>query len=338
MKGIVMVGFWMVFQTLGALLFAGCLCVAHAQSSGIARLLSGHKESITSVSLSPDGKWIASGADGQDKTLRIWDSRRGHSARTVRGLSWQVAFSPSGQRLASGGFTTLTMTSTSTWKLLWTKDIREICSLRCLAFSPDEKWIAVGGLDEKISILDVTSGKQVRTIVLKRGFCWDLAFSPDGCFLAAGGHPDIEIFEASSGKYLRSLQPYTKAEARGANIDTLAMAFLPDGRRLVTAGLDGRLRFWDVASGQLARTSDAIRCAVPALAISHDGQTIALPVCTDIALIEVSSGQITATINATVGNIRALAFSPDDRQLAVGGMATTVALYPVPAKSQKEPQ
>jgi len=328
----------MVFQPLGVLLFAGCLCIAHAQSFRTARILRGHTESLTSVSLSPDGKWIASGANGQDKTLRIWDSRRGHLAKTVRCLSWHVAFSPSGKWLASGGLTKLTLTSVNAWKMLWTADISEICSLRSLAFSPDEKWIAVGGLDEKVSILDVTSGKPVRTIVLKRGFCWDLAFSPDGCYLAAGGHPDIEIFEVSSGKYLRSLQPYTKAEARGANIDTLAMAFLPEGRSLVTAGLDGRLRFWDVTSGQLIRANDPIRCGVSAMAISHDGQMIALPICTDIALIEVSSGQTTATLNGTVGNIRALAFSPDDRQLAVGGMANTVALYPVLAKNRKEPQ
>lgn len=64
--------------------------------------LAGHKDWVTSVALSPDGKWLASG--GQDQTLRLWETATGkevfrHEGRQGRILS--LAFSRDGARLAS---------------------------------------------------------------------------------------------------------------------------------------------------------------------------------------------------------------------------------------------
>ncbi len=65
--------------------------------------LSGHGDSIWSMSYSPDGKRIVSG--GGDKTIKIWDTATGAEVMTLRGHDdWvsSVAFSPDGKRIASG--------------------------------------------------------------------------------------------------------------------------------------------------------------------------------------------------------------------------------------------
>ena len=65
----------------------------------------GHELSVFSLSLSPDGAYIASAS--ADKSVRIWDSRSGAELAVLTGHSAEVttvAYAPDGQRLVSGSF------------------------------------------------------------------------------------------------------------------------------------------------------------------------------------------------------------------------------------------
>jgi RNA polymerase sigma factor (sigma-70 family) len=56
---------------------------------------------------------------------------------------------------------------------------------------------------------------------------------------------------------------------------TFAVAFSPDGRTLTTAGRDGPVRLWDVATGRALRSMGRHRSWVEALAVSPDGSRVA---------------------------------------------------------------
>ena len=63
----------------------------------------GHSDSVTSVSFSPDGQWIASGSE--DKTVKVWSVESGECVTTLQGHLadvTSVSFSPDGQWIASG--------------------------------------------------------------------------------------------------------------------------------------------------------------------------------------------------------------------------------------------
>ena len=67
------------------------------------RKLTGHKDFVWSVAVSPDGKWAASGS--WDKTAKIWDLETGECRATLEGrtgIVMSVAITPDGKQVLSG--------------------------------------------------------------------------------------------------------------------------------------------------------------------------------------------------------------------------------------------
>src|SRR5690606_36726417 len=68
------------------------------------RSLRGHTAPIYALSLSPDGRWVATGSE--DQTIRSWDLNDG-TLQTVlsghRGAVRRLSFSADSERLISGG-------------------------------------------------------------------------------------------------------------------------------------------------------------------------------------------------------------------------------------------
>jgi eukaryotic-like serine/threonine-protein kinase len=68
------------------------------------RSLPGHAGAVWAVTISPDGKWIASGGD--DRIIRLWEAATGRLVRSLRGHGEPIgslAFNPDGTKLASVG-------------------------------------------------------------------------------------------------------------------------------------------------------------------------------------------------------------------------------------------
>ncbi len=62
---------------------------------------------------------------------------------------------------------------------------------------------------------------------------------------------------------------------------TNSLAFSPDGTILATGGNDGMSRLWTVATGELQASLDEQAVAVPNVAFSPDGLTLATTVLSD---------------------------------------------------------
>jgi WD40 repeat protein len=78
---------------------------------GTGKLLStftGHKQSVSSVTFSPDGKTLATASN--DSTLKLWNVATQQELLTIRRLGASLrglTFSPDGQLLVGGGSFTL---------------------------------------------------------------------------------------------------------------------------------------------------------------------------------------------------------------------------------------
>jgi WD40 repeat protein len=134
----------------------------------------------------------------------------------------------------------------------------------CAGLSPDGR-TAAAGVANGIRVWDVETGrsKDLAAVDGSLGFA-GIAFAPDGKTLAAYRGVTIVVLDVASGQTTATLTPQDFVTA---------VAFAPDGKTLASAGTDGKVRLWDVATGT-ARELEAIRGETRALSFSPDGKRL----------------------------------------------------------------
>jgi WD40 repeat protein len=216
--------------------------VASAGNGEVLRLR-GHDRAVMTVAWSSDNRFIATGS--KDSTARIWDARTGKELRSLAGhTGWirSLAIAPDGKLLVTGSDDrTVRMWCSESGRCLrvLTNHTGAVLSL---VFSPDGQRFASGSDDLTARIWETRTGRQsVPPLQGHPQGVGGLAFSPDGQRLAtaAGGRGfhevvnrgfEVRLWDVQSGHQLLSLVPHTNS--------VYALAFSPDGRRLITGSFD----------------------------------------------------------------------------------------------------
>jgi WD40 repeat protein len=125
----------------------------------------GHQEDVYSAALSPDGKWVASASGGLENVIKLWNAADGtvirdlphpsmksphpsQSPPSAPGRLNQIAFTKDSRYLVSIGMAPKNQGFFAVWnpadgKMLVGETV-PTGAIFGLAFSPDEKWIALG--------------------------------------------------------------------------------------------------------------------------------------------------------------------------------------------------
>jgi len=123
-----------------------------------------------------------------------------------------------------------------------------------IRFSPDSKILAIASSDltaeapkttgQGIRLVDVTTGKTLSLI--PTGPVGQLAFSSDGRMLATADRDALRILEISTGKELFQIK--RPENFHGIEYDSFVrcLAFMPNGRALVTGMVDSTILIWDL--------------------------------------------------------------------------------------------
>jgi WD40 repeat protein/tRNA A-37 threonylcarbamoyl transferase component Bud32 len=135
-----------------------------------------------------------------------------------------------------------------------------------VALSPDGKCVAgnVGISLDTVVICDVRTGSELRVL---KGLKWPLtvAFSPNGDRVAGGGS-GIIIWDTTTGAAIKTI------DQRGDPVH--AIAFSPDGKRIIAGTRQGRVVIWDVQTGDQLMTLVEGEGFVQSVAYSPDGDRI----------------------------------------------------------------
>ena len=220
---------------------------------GEEQILKGHEDHVWSVQWSPDQTLIASAS--MDGSVVIWSANDGTPQRRLSHPNrvWTAAWSPDGKHLA----TSCDDGIVRVWNVeTWTKT-REIKAhsghIGTVNWSPDGRYLVSSGNDGTARIWDAMSGGQLGEPLMHeshsvRGGVW----SPNGKFVATTCHPGdaIHLWEVneSGGVALKSL---------GRHMAVNSICWNSTGTAIASAGTNGAIRIWNIASGRMLHNFDA---------------------------------------------------------------------------------
>jgi WD40 repeat protein/serine/threonine protein kinase len=235
-----------------------------------------------------------------------------------------VAFSPTGDRLASaGGDGTIKIWSSRTRKRMQTFQAHSD-SVVSVAFHPDGKHLASRGADLTVKVWDLTApGEAVWTepcdAVRKFGTAYTIAFSPDGRLLAAGSDGVVKVWDWKNRQLLPSLP--------GHGTFAIPVAFSRDGRLATGTHREG-LKLWDPETGTLLRTVEEHHGPLSAVAFSADGNWLAsASYDRTVKLSNSTTGELLYTLPHPGNQVECVAIGPDGRRLASSGEDKTVRVW-----------
>ncbi len=151
-----------------------------------------------------------------------------------------------------------------------------------------------------------------------------LAYSTQGNLLAVGRYGEVELRAASDLHLIRTLG--------GFNGNVNAIAFSPDGARILAAGgqpgVAGEVRCWNGVTGEPLMNFTGHKDAIYSLALSPDGGTLATGSYDQkIVLWDAQTGRELKTLSGHNGCIYDLAFRSDGKILASASADRTVKLW-----------
>ncbi|MEX0679483.1 MAG: protein kinase [Pirellulales bacterium] len=272
-----------------------------------------------------------------DLLVRIWDVKNGQEIRSLQGHTDRlrdVAFSPNGQRLASGGYDGfLKVWDWKTGQLLFGPKVARVGISR-LAYSPDGQRIAAGvwGNAKEVVIVDAATGREIRTFGERSGGIEGVAYSPDGrCVATSASDGTVKIWNETTGVLLHTLLGHTGPVQH--------VVYTPDGRRLASAGWDKTVKIWDAETGQETLTLRGHTDVVSMAAFSRDGHFLASTgydgtrIWNATPVNEIADAE-SFDVPGHTSAVKSVAFSPDGRHLASAGLDRLIKVWDVDSLGQ----
>ncbi len=320
----------------------------------------GGNTSNASLAYSPDGRRFALGGD---HILRLVDAKdlEQLAETAVNGVVTSISFTSDGSRLVA-----LIASGTSNQDLGGDDaqvTVRDAATLEPIgrpiepeafvgayvgfwfaspqmALTPDDHALLTASEDGRLTLWDLQSRKEKRTLRIEAGTAPALAVSPDGRTAAVGMEHGVQLVDLRSG----TVRTATADLAGTPNW----VLFSPDGKMVVATNRDKTVTRWDVSTAAPLETlrghSNFVQQPVFGLdgetlyTVSHDGTAIAWDLTGNRRLGRPFTFTHDRTFSKTGYDGHPGEFSPDGRLIAVGLKERGVALWDAHTLAPTGPQ
>lgn len=210
-----------------------------------AQTLYGHATRPGRVSMSNDGKLIASASE-KERSVRLWNSATGEQKHLLSdgiGGVAQLAFSPDGETLVSTNYDN----DIRVWKTRSGELVRKVEDMTgamfAAEFTPDGKQLIVAGLDQTVYVYDAKDWSIVKRLKGHGETISALAVSPNGRLLVTGGFDVITVknpvkvvfWDLANAKIVRTVQSPHRV---------VALAFAPNGQWVAMTAGEKEISLW----------------------------------------------------------------------------------------------
>lgn len=294
--------------------------------------LFGYKESLASVAVSPDGRYIAyTGCDqlAQNYNLcdqafaGVWEIASGKEIARKNYAFWvtSIAFSPDSNYVVSGGDDNVQV-----WEVISGKEVIRMTHdfgsrVYSVAFSPDGKYVASGSEDSTSRVWEVSTGKETsRMTMIKNDIATSVAFSPDGRYIASGSWDGvISIWKAATGEEVIQIKHNQIVQSVG---------FSPSGKYVISDG-----QAWEVATGkEISFTSNSINANI--VVFSPDEKLVASSEIDGIIHLRDATTGAEIISMSHEGSVNTLVFTLDGKYLVSGSADNTTRVWDVATGSE----
>ena len=273
---------------------------------------------ITSLVFSHDGKSVVACSQAG---LHVYDFPTLNLKKMIEVQAHNVhdlAFSPSGDRLAVGGGNPATEGTIEIFSWQEGKSLQILKghrdSVMAVAWR-DASSLASASLDRDIILWDIDSGTPTQRLKGHSRGVSSLCFLHDNKTLVSTGvDQNLRVWDLTSGELIRSLNNHT--------LPVHDLALRPDESALpmvISAGDDRTVRFWQPTIGRMVKFA-RLKAAPLDVAWLNTGSKV-VAACADgaIRLVDPDSVEVTDEIPALNGWVYSLAVHPTDGSIVVGG-------------------
>ena len=287
------------------------------------RSLTGHADAVLSAQFSKDGKSIVTAS--QDRTAKRWDFGSGQNEVTY---TEGHEFLTSGAAFLAGGSKLMTSAVDNTIRIWDVSRGTELSRFEgtgrgaIFAISADEKWLITGDVRDAskteapwyAQLWNMETQKVVRKFGGHRMEVSAVAISKDQKFIATGDSAgNCKLWETATGKLIKELKPSSKYLRRAHERKINTIAFLPDGKSLITSSDDYTAVRWSIESGRDIATYKHPN-ALTAMLITADGKSMVTTWLNGgLRVWDLDTNK--DTVLSKNGNYNAISLAADDKTL-----------------------